>query len=90
VRSPTKRADADLRTLQVGHDRDLLADLAGRLANECGAVDVVLRLAVREVEPHDVNAGADHALEDFGRARRRPERGDDLGGAVHGGFHRTP
>ena len=60
-------ADADFRALQVGHDGDLLADLRRHLAHQRGAVDVVLRLAVREIEPHHVDAGADHALEHLGR-----------------------
>ena len=51
--------------------RDLAADLARDLAHQRGAVDVVLRRAVREVEPHDVDAGADHALEHLGRRSTR-------------------
>ena len=39
-------ADADLRALQVGHDRDLAADLARGFAHQLGALDVVLRRAV--------------------------------------------
>ena len=54
------------------------------LAHQRRAVDVVLRLAVREVQAHHVDAGADHALEHLGRARGGAEGGDDLGGAGHG------
>jgi hypothetical protein len=36
------------------------------LAHQRGAVDVVLRLAVAEVQPHHVDAGADHALQHLG------------------------
>ena len=67
-------ADADLRALQVGHDRDLLADLGRDLADQRRAVDVVLRRAVREVEAHHVDAGADHPLEHLRRCST-PGRG---------------
>ena len=49
-----------------------LPTLRGDLAHQRRAVDVVLRRAVREVEAHDVDAGADHALEHL---RRRSTRG---------------
>ena len=38
-------------------------------------------------EPHDVDAGADHALQHLGRRRRGPESGDDLGLASFGCRH---
>jgi hypothetical protein len=57
-------ADADLRTLHVGHDRHFAAAFGGGAAHQGGAVDMVLGLAVREVQAHDVDAGADHAHED--------------------------
>ncbi len=59
-------ADADLRTLQVAKDGHGAAHLGGKLLHQRGALLVVLRRAVREIEPHDVDAGADHPLEGGG------------------------
>ena len=50
----------------------------------------VARRAVREVEAHHVDAGAHHPLEHLRGARRRPEGGDDLGGAGGMGVHQLP
>ena len=77
-------ADADLRALQVRHDADLAAERAGGLAHEAGALHVVGRAPVREIEADDVDAGGDQAGERVGRAAGGAERGDDLGGAGHG------
>lgn len=75
-------ADADLGALQVGHDRHLAARLACGLAHHGGAVDVVLRGAVAEIEPHHADLVQDHLLQQLGRVGRRAERGDDLGGVA--------
>ncbi|MCY1538559.1 hypothetical protein D9M68_741070 [compost metagenome] len=77
-----KLAHADLGALQVGHDADLAARTLRRLTHQGGAVDVVLRGAVREVQSHHVDAGADHRLQQGGIAGSGPEGGDDLGGAL--------
>src|SRR6185437_9721925 len=79
-------ADADLRSLQVRHDADGTPDLAAGVAHELGALHVVLRGAVREVEAHDVHARGEHLLEHRRLARRRAEGRDDLGAAL---AHRT-
>jgi len=54
-----------------------------RLAHQGGAVDVVLRLAMAEIQPHHVHARAQQAFQHLGVARRGAEGGDDLGGAGH-------
>ena len=59
-------ADADLGTLQVAKDRHGAAHLGGKLLHQRGALLVVLRRAVREIEPHHVDARANHPLEDCG------------------------
>ena len=64
-------ADANFWALQVGHDRNLFALSPRHIAHHGGAVDVVLRCAVREVQPHHVHTGANHASQDFRRAGRR-------------------
>ncbi|MDZ7910024.1 MAG: hypothetical protein U5N10_18595 [Gemmobacter sp.] len=55
-------ADANLGALQVGHDADLAAGAFGRRTDHVGAVNVVLRLSVREVHAHDIDAGPDHGF----------------------------
>ena len=59
-------ADADLRALQVAEDGDGAAGLRRELLDERGALFVVGRDAMREIEPHHVDARADHALEHGG------------------------
>jgi hypothetical protein len=76
-------ADADLGALQVAQDGDGATELARQFLHQRGARLVILRRAVREVEAHHVDARADHALEDGGIGRRRPEGRDDLGAAEH-------
>ena len=56
----------------------------GRVAHQLRGLGVLLRRAVREVQPRDVHARLDHAHEDLGIARGGADRGDDLGAA-----HRT-
>ena len=78
-------ADADLRSLQVAHDAHGAAGLAAGRAHHLGALQVILRAAVRKIQPDDIHAGAEHLLEDFGIVRCRAERGHDLGAAGHVG-----
>ena len=76
-------ADPDLRALQVGHDGDFTAGLAGRLAHEFGALAVVVGGAVREIEPHHVEPCLNHLQQDFRRTGSRSDGSDNLGGAMH-------
>ena len=76
-------ADADLRPLQIAEDRHGATGLGGELLDERGAPCMVGGDAVREVEPHHVDAGADHALEDNGLGGRGTEGRDDLRAAQH-------
>ena len=72
-------AEADLRPLQVGEDPDGAARAVRRLPHRAVDLLVVVVVAVAEVQPGDVHAGA-HELRDPVRARRgRAERADDLG-----------
>ncbi len=77
-------ADADLRALQVGHDRHFAPQRARGVANHARASFVIGGDAVREIQAHDVDAGGEHAREDVRRIAGRAERGDDLGCALHG------
>ena len=77
-------ADADLRPLQVGHDRDLAAQALRAFAHAPRVLDVVGRAAVREIEADDIHARREHPLQYLRVAARRTQRGDDLGVAWHG------
>ena len=82
-----KLADADFGALQVGHDGDFTAGALGRFTHQLGPVHMVLRLAVAEVQPHHIDTGADHFLQQDGITGSRSEGGNDLGGAKgHGGL----
>ena len=59
-------------------DPDRAIDLAARGAHELRAREVVVGGAVGKVEADDVDAGREHPLEDFRRARRGAEGCDDL------------
>jgi len=73
-----------LGALQVGHDGHDLAHAGSGLAHQLGAVDVVLRLAVREIQAHHIDPGFQHRIEHLGGGRCRTQGGDDLGGTGHG------
>ena len=76
-------ADADLGPLQIGHDRDLAADRLRRVADQLGALLVIGRGAVREIQAHDVDAGSEHARQHIEAAACGAERRDDLGRSLH-------
>src|SRR5690606_1773677 len=73
-----EHAHADLRALEVLEDPDAAAEVLGGLADDVDDVEVVLALAVREVQPEDVDAGLDQPHHDLGRGAGRTQRGDDL------------
>ena len=72
-------ADAHLGAGQVGHDGDALPGGALGGADARDALGVAGEVAVREVEPRDVQPGADEAFQHLRRFRGRPDGGDDLG-----------
>ena len=53
-----KFADADFGALQVGHDGHFASRTFGYFAHHGGAVDMVLRGAVAEVQSHHIHAFA--------------------------------
>ncbi|MPN16917.1 hypothetical protein SDC9_164265 [bioreactor metagenome] len=77
-----KLAHADLRALQVGHDGHLAPRTLGGRAHRGRAVDVVLRRAVAEVQPHHVQACSNHLLKQLRIAGSGAQSGNDLGGAA--------
>ncbi len=77
-------SDADLRPLQVGHDADGAAQLARHVPHQRRAPRVILRGAMREVQPHDVHARGDHACKHLSLGTGGPQGGDDLGTALDG------
>ena len=82
-------ADAELRALEVGDQRDRPADLLLQAADQLRTRPVILVRAVREVETGAVD-GAHELLERHGIRRRRPDRGDDLRAARGEGHGREP
>ena len=78
-------ADADFRALQVGHDGHFDTDTLGNFAHQGRKIDVVLRLAVAEVQPHHVDPGTDHFFQQNGVAGGGAEGSNNFGGAMcHG------
>jgi hypothetical protein len=80
-------ADPELRALQVGDQGQRPADLALGLADETGALGVLLAAAVREVEPRGVDPGLDERGDTLGAARCGADRGDDFRPALRARGH---
>ena len=78
----SKLADADFGALQVGHDRHFTPCALRRFAHQTGAIDMVLRLAVAEIQPDHVHTGPDHLLQNGGIAGGGSEGGNNFGGAA--------
>ena len=72
-------ADPQLRPRQVAEHRDLAPDPLGSGADRLDRARVPLSIGVGEVEPEDVGAGLDQALQDVLVPARGTDRGDDLG-----------
>ena len=79
-------ADPDLGALQVGEHTDIATEPGGDLAHHAYQAGVRIGRSMREIDPHDIDAGQDHALDGGRITRCRPEGRDDLGGA--GNAHR--
>ena len=73
------RAEAELGARDVLEDGHLPTHPLGRGADPLDRLGVLLRVAVREVQPRHVHADRDHLLEDRGLPRGRSDRRDDLG-----------
>ena len=71
-------ADAQLRPLQVGDERDRAADIGRDLAHEPGTLGVPFVRAVREVEADRVDARLNQCAQALARFGRRSERCHDL------------
>ena len=78
-------AGADLGALEVGEDADWLVLLLRDGADHADELCFLLVGAVGEVEPGDVQAGADELAEDLRGAGCGAESCDDLGAT--GAFH---
>ena len=74
--------DPDLRPRQVGEDADLDAQPLRRLAHRLRARDLRRWIAVREIQPHHVDAGAQQRIEHAGRIGGRAEGGEDAGASA--------
>ena len=76
-------AGPDLRAGEVLEERHRAVEAGRDVPGRADDLEVLLLGAVGEVQPEDVHAGADQALELLGAARGRPDGGDDLRSA-HG------
>ena len=72
-------ADADFRALQVGHDGHFAAGALSGFAHQASAVDVVLCLAVAEVQAHHIDPGKDHLFKQGRITGCGAEGGNNLG-----------
>ena len=71
--------DADLRTLQVAEHTHVAAGLARRFPHQLQAPRVIGERAVREIDPHHIDAGTHHVGKHLGVVRGGTERRDDFG-----------
>ena len=71
-------ADAELRALEVGDQRDRVADLGLGGAHQARALAVLVVGAVGEVQARAVHARIDQLSQEVGRAGGRADRGHDL------------
>jgi hypothetical protein len=72
-------ADAQLRSLQVGKDRDRPAELAFGRAHQLVTFLMIGVRAVAEVEAEYIGAGIEQCLDHVETGTGRAERGHDLG-----------
>ena len=71
--------NAQLRSLNVAHDRHVFAVLSGDMTDDLDETNAFGRRAVRKVETEDVDAAGQQLLNRFFVAARGAERGDDFG-----------
>src|SRR5262249_55617816 len=71
-------ADAELRPLDVAHDRDVLAEIGGDAADDLDDAAFFVRGAVREIEAEDVDARGEETVDGLLRAAGGAEGGDDF------------
>ena len=83
----TKPPDADLRALQVAHDGDVPAAFFRGAAQRLDARPLLRFGAMGEIDPHDVEPAADHALEYRRIVGGRAQGGNDFGAALHDGTY---
>ena len=82
--------DADLRARQVGEDTDLAANLERHGPHRLAAGDLRGRVAMREIQPHHVHAGAQHRFQHLRRIGGRAKRCNDAGTAAVIGHQGSP
>ncbi len=74
-------AGADLRSLQIAQDTDVLALLLRHLADHFDEFQLLRMGAMREVQARDIQACADQLAKSGFIVRSRPESGNNLGSA---------
>ena len=76
-----KFTDANLRTLQVGHDADGATTAFNQGAQCADTPLVILGCTMRKIQSDHIDARLDEASQHFGTGRGRPQRCDYLGRA---------
>jgi hypothetical protein len=71
--------------LQIDQHADRAAARARQRPHQLGAVDVILRGAVRKIEAHHIQPGFHHPVQGFGIGTGGAEGGDDFGSTNHVG-----
>ena len=61
-----KLGNTDFGALQIGHDGHFHTGAFGGLTDHHGTVNMVLCLAVAEVQPHHIDTGSDQLFQYFG------------------------
>ena len=56
-------AHPDFRSLQIGHDGDLATASGSSITHHLRPRNMIFCGAVREIEPHDIDPGPQHALQ---------------------------
>ena len=78
-----ERLDTDLRPLQVRQHGHGQAQLAGRRAHPGDTLAMILGASVRKVDPDDIHPGRQQTRKHVRGIRRRAQRSDNLGFAIH-------
>ncbi len=77
-------AYANLRPLQVADNADHPAALRGNVAQALQPGSLLVLVAMRKIQPGNIEARIDHVAEHGGIVGGRSERGNDFGAALHG------
>ncbi|MNG95227.1 hypothetical protein D3C79_542560 [compost metagenome] len=79
----SEAGDPNFRTLQISKNCNEAAMLRREFAYHFCTSDVLMGLAMREVQAHNIDTGQNEIFEHSGRLSRRTKGGDNLGSSQH-------